>query len=57
LGTVTKGYEVVKKIEEVGSQAGPTSQPVTIADSGEVGSEKAPEPEMEVIDPEVVPPS
>merc|ERR1712088_960910 len=33
-GAVTEGMDVVKKIEEVGSQGGKTSKPVVIADSG-----------------------
>merc|ERR1712050_613542 len=35
-GSVTKGYEVVKSIESVGSQSGQTSRPVVIADCGQV---------------------
>merc|ERR1712048_1498396 len=33
-GTVVDGYDVVKKIEAVGSRSGATSQPVVIADCG-----------------------
>merc|ERR1712124_179646 len=33
-GTVSKGMDVVKKIEAVGSQSGKTSKPVVIADCG-----------------------
>ena len=35
-GTVTKGMDVVKAIEGVGSQSGQTSKPVKIADSGQL---------------------
>mmetsp|Transcript_10851 Transcript_10851/g.14504 ORF Transcript_10851/g.14504 Transcript_10851/m.14504 type:complete len:302 (-) Transcript_10851:179-1084(-) len=35
-GKVTDGMDVVKAIEAVGSKSGKTSQPVSIADSGEV---------------------
>merc|ERR1712150_311101 len=35
-GSVTKGMEVVKAIEKVGSQSGKTSQKVVIADCGQV---------------------
>eukprot|EP00632_Arachnochrysis_sp_CCMP2950_P014048 CAMPEP_0185698190 /NCGR_PEP_ID=MMETSP1164-20130828/6190_1 /TAXON_ID=1104430 /ORGANISM="Chrysoreinhardia sp, Strain CCMP2950" /LENGTH=172 /DNA_ID=CAMNT_0028365097 /DNA_START=67 /DNA_END=585 /DNA_ORIENTATION=+ len=35
-GSVTKGMEVVKAIEAVGSQSGKTSRPVVIADSGQL---------------------
>merc|ERR1711922_9298 len=35
-GTVTDGMDVVKKIEAVGSQSGKTSQPVMVADSGQL---------------------
>jgi cyclophilin family peptidyl-prolyl cis-trans isomerase len=35
-GQVTEGMDVVKAIEAVGSSSGKTSQPVTIADCGEV---------------------
>jgi len=35
-GKVTKGMEVVKSIEAVGSASGPTSQPVVIADCGQL---------------------
>merc|ERR1712087_677261 len=35
-GSVTKGMDVVKKIEAVGSQSGKTSKPVVIADSGQL---------------------
>merc|ERR1712125_242105 len=35
-GSVTAGYEVVQKIEKVGSQSGATSQPVVIAESGQL---------------------
>ena len=34
-GSVTKGMEVVKAVEAVGSQSGATSKPVVIAVSGE----------------------
>merc|ERR1712039_1165624 len=34
-GSVTKGMEVVKAIEAVGSQSGKTAKPVVIADCGE----------------------
>jgi peptidylprolyl isomerase len=36
-GQVVKGYEVVKKIEAVGSRSGQTSTTVVIADCGRVG--------------------
>ena len=35
-GSVTKGMEVVKAIEGVGSQSGKTAKPVVIADSGQL---------------------
>ena len=35
-GKVTKGMEVVKSVEAVGSASGPTSQPVVIADCGQL---------------------
>merc|ERR1712199_67298 len=35
-GSVIEGMDVVKKIEGVGSQSGKTSQPVVIADSGQL---------------------
>jgi cyclophilin family peptidyl-prolyl cis-trans isomerase len=35
-GKVTKGTEVVDKIESVGSRSGQTTAKVTIADSGEL---------------------
>ena len=35
-GSVTKGMEVVKAIEAVGSQSGKTAKPVVIADCGEL---------------------
>ena len=35
-GKVTKGMDVVKAIEAVGSQTGATSQPVMVADCGEL---------------------
>ena len=35
-GTVTKGMEVVKAVEAVGSQSGKTAKPVVIADSGQI---------------------
>merc|ERR1711907_705584 len=35
-GSVTKGMEVVKAIEAVGSQSGQTSKPVVIADCGQL---------------------
>merc|ERR1712019_161192 len=35
-GSVTKGLEVVKAIEAVGSQSGATSKPVIIADCGQL---------------------
>ena len=35
-GSVTKGMEVVKAIEAVGSQSGKTSKPVVIADAGQI---------------------
>mmetsp|Transcript_6720 Transcript_6720/g.27411 ORF Transcript_6720/g.27411 Transcript_6720/m.27411 type:complete len:173 (-) Transcript_6720:131-649(-) len=35
-GSVTKGMEVVKAIEAVGSRSGATSQPVVIADCGQI---------------------
>merc|ERR1712227_236483 len=34
-GSVTNGMDVVKKIEDVGSQSGKTSKPVVIADCGQ----------------------
>ena len=35
-GSVTKGMDVVKKVEAVGSGSGQTSQPVVIADCGQL---------------------
>ena len=35
-GKVVKGMEVVRAIERVGSQSGKTSQPVVIADCGQL---------------------
>merc|ERR1712083_93268 len=35
-GSVTEGMDVVKKIESVGSQSGKTSQPVMVADCGQL---------------------
>ena len=35
-GSVTKGMEVVKAIEAVGSQSGKTAKPVVIADCGQL---------------------
>merc|ERR1712060_345965 len=35
-GNVTKGMDVVKAIEAVGSQSGKTSKPVVVADSGQL---------------------
>merc|ERR1712217_420328 len=35
-GRVTKGYDVVQKIEKVGSESGATSKPVVIADCGQL---------------------
>ena len=35
-GSVTKGMEVVKAIEAVGSQSGKTAKPVVIADAGQL---------------------
>ena len=35
-GKVTKGMDVVKKCEAVGSQSGSTSQPVSVAAAGEL---------------------
>ena len=35
-GSVTKGMEVVKAIEAVGSQSGKTAKPVMIADCGQI---------------------
>ena len=35
-GSVTKGMEVVKAIEAVGSQSGKTAKPVIIADCGQI---------------------
>jgi len=35
-GSVVEGLDVVKAIEKVGSQSGKTSQPVTIADCGQL---------------------
>ena len=35
-GSVTKGMDVVKAIEGVGSQSGKTSKPVVIADCGQL---------------------
>jgi peptidylprolyl isomerase len=40
-GQVTQGYDVVKKMESVGSRGGATSQVVTIADSGEIKGAEA----------------
>lgn len=38
-GQVIDGYDVVQKMEAVGSRGGQTSQPVSIADCGQVGVE------------------
>merc|ERR1712138_230720 len=35
-GSVTEGMDVVKKVEQVGSQSGKTAQPVMIADCGQL---------------------
>jgi len=35
-GSVTKGMEVVKAVEAVGSQSGKTAKPVVIADCGQI---------------------
>jgi peptidylprolyl isomerase len=35
-GRVVDGFDVVKKVESVGSQSGKTSQPVMIADCGQL---------------------
>jgi len=35
-GKVVQGMDVIKKIEAVGSQTGKTSQPVVVADSGQI---------------------
>ncbi|EPY22582.1 peptidylprolyl isomerase [Strigomonas culicis] len=35
-GQVTKGYDVIQKVESVGSRGGATSKPVTISNCGEV---------------------
>ena len=35
-GSVTKGMDVVKKIEGFGSQSGKTSKPIVIADCGQL---------------------
>ena len=35
-GNVTKGMDIVKKVEAVGSQSGATSKPVVIADCGQL---------------------
>merc|ERR1712010_46850 len=35
-GSVTEGMDIVKKVEAVGSQSGKTSQPVVIADCGQL---------------------
>merc|ERR1719156_174326 len=35
-GSVVEGMDVVKKVEEVGSQSGKTSKPVVIADCGQL---------------------
>lgn len=35
-GTVTKGMDVVKKVEAVGSSSGKTSKPVVVADCGQL---------------------
>ena len=35
-GSVTKGMDVVKAIEAVGSSSGATSKPVVIADCGQI---------------------
>ena len=35
-GKITKGMDVVKKMEAVGSQSGSTAQPVKVAASGEL---------------------
>jgi len=35
-GSVTKGMDVVKKIESFGSSSGKTSKPIVIADCGQL---------------------
>ncbi len=39
-GEVVDGMDTVKKIEALGSQSGRTQKKITIADSGEVASDK-----------------
>jgi cyclophilin family peptidyl-prolyl cis-trans isomerase len=39
-GEVIDGIDTVKKIEELGSQSGRTQKKITIADSGELGSDQ-----------------
>ena len=38
-GQITKGYDVIRAVEAVGSQSGATRKPVKIADCGEIKSE------------------
>ena len=35
-GSVTKGLDVVKKIESYGSSSGKTKQPIVVSDSGQL---------------------
>ena len=39
-GEVVDGLDTVKKIEALGSQSGQTQKKITIADCGEIASEK-----------------
>ena len=38
-GQVTKGYDVISKVESQGSQSGATRQPITVTNCGEIKSE------------------
>mmetsp|Transcript_5700 Transcript_5700/g.21522 ORF Transcript_5700/g.21522 Transcript_5700/m.21522 type:complete len:481 (-) Transcript_5700:89-1531(-) len=46
-GKLTKGIDVLKKIEELGSESGETSKKVIIADCGEIVSEREEKAKME----------
>ena len=37
-GAVKEGYDIIKKVETVGSNSGKPMQPVTITDCGEVSA-------------------
>jgi len=40
-GQITKGYDIVEKMEAQGSRSGATRQPVVITNSGELKAEEA----------------